>query len=182
MEDIDDTILHAVVRLLCMRQLKSMDDGTWGSLLRLQDHVEEYRCSGDTFRETADLAASKAQQWTDSTDARDTIVALYCRVKLNCMALCPIDGECLGIGLDVLGAMMNHSCDPNAVCLFEGRKLRVRSLRGIGVDEEVTISYTESTLDRFLRQKDLRTRYFFDCDCKQNSHLCVARGLATDTG
>ena len=31
-----------------------------------------------------------------------TIMALYCRVKLNCIGVVPLDGEYLDISLDVL--------------------------------------------------------------------------------
>ena len=160
-------ILHAVVRVLCMRQLGSIDDKLWDSLMRLPSHVEEYRRSSKSLWKTADLSASKAQQWTESLEAKETITALYCRVKLNCMSLTPLDDECLGIGLDVLGATMNHSCDPNAVCIFEGKGFRVRSLRPILAGEEITISYTENTLDRSIRQRVLRANYFFDCECEK---------------
>ena len=72
---------------------------------------------------------------------------------------------------------MNHSCDPNAVCLFEGTRLRVRSLRPILAGEEITISYTENTLDRFVRQEHLRIQYFLDCGCEQTSFLMSSARL-----
>ena len=76
-----------------------------------------------------------------------------------------MEGETTGITLDPLAAMMNHSCDPNAFCFWEGAKIRVRSLRPIGVGEEVTISYTDDTLARDTRREYLK-RWFFDCACK----------------
>lgn len=127
--------------------------GYGGSLMRMENRVEEYRHNDESLWKTVDLAASTAQQWTESSDVKETIMALYCRVKLNCMGLVPLDGEYLGIGLDVLGATINHSSDPNAICLLEGTTLRVRSLRPIHAGEEITSSYTENTIDRSVWQK-----------------------------
>ena len=130
--------------------------------------MEEYRHSDGSSWRTVNLAASTAQQWTESSDAKETITALYYQVKLNCIGLLPLDGEYLGISLDVLGAIMNHSCDANAICLFKGTRLRVRSLRPVRAGKEITISYTENTLNRSVRQRLLRTQYFFDCGCEQS--------------
>ena len=76
------------------------------------------------------------------------------------MADARMEGDRVGITLDPLAAVMNHSCDPNASYVLEGANIRVRSLRPIGIGEEVTIAYTDVTLSREERRKNL-TRWVF---------------------
>ncbi len=76
--------------------------------------------------------------------------------------------------MDPLAATMNHSCNPNAVVSFDGPTLQVRSLRAIGVDEEILIAYVDVTDNPWHRQDELRERYFFTCtciDCKEGKVL-----------
>lgn len=76
-----------------------------------------------------------------------------------------MEGEAVGITLDPLAAVMNHSCDPNAIYILEGANIRVRSLRPIEVGEEVTIAYTDVTVSRDERRDQL-SEWFFDCACE----------------
>ena len=81
------------------------------------------------------------------------------------MADARMEGEVVGIILDPLVAVMNHSCDPNASYVLEGANIRVRSLRPIKVGEEVTIAYTDITFPRDERREQL-SNWFFDCACE----------------
>lgn len=42
-----------------------------------------------------------------------------------------------------MAAMVNHSCQPNAVQSFDGRRIVFRALRQISKGEEITITYVE---------------------------------------
>ena len=55
----------------------------------------------------------------------------FCMFMSNCLVMS--DGEMreVGVGLFVGLAMVNHSCAPNAVCSFEGKKGRVRAIRAL---------------------------------------------------
>jgi len=59
----------------------------------------------------------------------------------------------------------NHSCDPNAVVVFEGAYLTFRALKDIHEKEEIFISYIDSTLPFHRRQNELLKRYYFRCSC-----------------
>lgn len=41
----------------------------------------------------------------------------------------------------------------------------MHTLRSVSKDEELTISYIDTTSPRVLRQQELKERYFFDCSC-----------------
>jgi hypothetical protein len=72
----------------------------------------------------------------------------------------------IGIAFYPIGKLINHSCAPNAVASFTGKKLVIRAVRPIKKGEEIYISY----LDIFYyskkdRREELKNIYFFDCNC-----------------
>ncbi|RDW68633.1 hypothetical protein BP5796_09290 [Coleophoma crateriformis] len=72
----------------------------------------------------------------------------------------------IGTALDLVGSLINHSCDPNAFIFFEQSQLRVRSLRPITAGEEIAQTYVDSRLGVMMRQKILKSDYFFTCECE----------------
>lgn len=76
-----------------------------------------------------------------------------------------MEGEEVGITVDPLAGVINHSCDPNATYILEGANIRIRSLRHIEAGEEITIAYTDVTFSRDQRRQKLAD-WFFDCACE----------------
>lgn len=72
----------------------------------------------------------------------------------------------IGTTLDLVGSLVNHSCDPNTFVFFEQSQLRVRSLRPINAGEEITQTYVDSKPGVMMRQKILKSDYFFTCERK----------------
>jgi SET and MYND domain-containing protein len=84
----------------------------------------------------------------------------------------------IGMTLDLLVSKANHSCDPNAIIVFDGAVLSFRSLKSISKGEEIFISYIDATLPRERRQHELLQRYFFSCQCskcKKGNETCEDR-------
>ncbi|TKX23828.1 SET domain-containing protein 6 [Elsinoe australis] len=76
--------------------------------------------------------------------------------------------ECLdplGFALDPLISTANHSCDPNAVVIFNTARPSIRSIRPIAQDEEICWSYIDANEVRKVRQQQLSNRYRFQCRC-----------------
>ncbi|KAH9477693.1 Histone-lysine N-methyltransferase ASHR1 [Psilocybe cubensis] len=79
----------------------------------------------------------------------------------------------LGACVSPLVALINHSCDPNAVVVFPRANSRredeplmqVIALKHIAPDEEVLTAYIDTTLPREHRQKILNETYHFTCRC-----------------
>ncbi|XP_072848960.2 histone-lysine N-methyltransferase SMYD3 isoform X4 [Pogona vitticeps] len=71
----------------------------------------------------------------------------------------------VGVGLYPSMSLLNNSCDPNCVIIFEGPQLHLRSIREIQKGEELTISYVETMMLTSERQQHLRRQYCFECDC-----------------
>jgi hypothetical protein len=71
----------------------------------------------------------------------------------------------IAIGLYYPANYINHSCDPNAVQIFDGAKLRILALEDIDEGEEIFISYIDELNELKDRNKMLREAYLFDCSC-----------------
>ncbi|XP_069489372.1 histone-lysine N-methyltransferase SMYD3-like isoform X2 [Ambystoma mexicanum] len=75
------------------------------------------------------------------------------------------------VGLYPSMSLLNHSCQPNCTGIFMGRHFHLRAIRTIQTGEELTITYTECLMCTVERQKSLRRKYFFECDC----HRCLTQ-------
>jgi SET domain-containing protein len=76
------------------------------------------------------------------------------------------EGRPLGMSVDLVSSLINHSCDPNAFVVFERHTPCVRSLRKLVAGEEITQCYADVSMDVLSRQQVLKSKYFFDCRCK----------------
>ncbi|KAG9483979.1 hypothetical protein GDO78_009735 [Eleutherodactylus coqui] len=64
-------------------------------------------------------------------------------------------------------SLLNHSCDPNCVIIFEGKFLHLRTIKEIPQGEELTISYIDVKMPSHMRQLQLQRQYCFTCDCQR---------------
>lgn len=71
----------------------------------------------------------------------------------------------MGIIIDPLLCHVNHSCDPNAYVMMDGAETSIRTLRPIKKDEEIFISYIDTSSPYTKRQNELQGRWFFTCRC-----------------
>ncbi|PRP86296.1 hypothetical protein PROFUN_05437 [Planoprotostelium fungivorum] len=70
-----------------------------------------------------------------------------------------------GMGVFVVSATMNHSCEPNTIVRYKDNFLaHVHTTRDIHPGEEMTHSYIEDTMSLEDRNADLQA-YGFECDC-----------------
>ncbi|KAK9945746.1 hypothetical protein M0R45_011245 [Rubus argutus] len=98
--------------------------------------------------------------------------------KFACNAHTICDGELkpLGTGLYPVISIINHSCLPNSVLLFEGRSAVVRAVQHIPKGAEVLISYIDTAGSTVTRQKALKEQYLFTCACPR----CIKAGQNED--
>lgn len=82
----------------------------------------------------------------------------------------------LGLILDPVLGHLNHSCDPNAFVIMDGSATSLRTLKPIKKDEEVFISYIDTTNPLSRRQSELEARWFFKCTCTK-----CQQGVTLDT-
>ena len=97
------------------------------------------------------------------------------QLMINSFALVTSTYDPLGLVLHPLPALLNHSCDYNAIVRIETgwlynrttTKIEVVPLRQIKQGEEILVSYIDANQPYCNRQKDLHDRYFFTCQCSK---------------
>lgn len=105
------------------------------------------------------------------------LLHLFGQVMCNCFTISDGEMQEVGIGLYPSMSLLNHSCDPNCVMVFEGKLLRLRAVQQIQQDEELTISYIDVMATSQERQRQIEKQYCFVCDCKhcETGHKDVDR-------
>ncbi|PQP99888.1 histone-lysine N-methyltransferase ASHR1 isoform X1 [Prunus yedoensis var. nudiflora] len=89
----------------------------------------------------------------------------FSKLACNAHTICDSELRPLGTGLYPVISIINHSCLPNSVLLFEGRSAVVRAVQHIPKGAEVLISYIETAGSTLTRQKALKEQYLFTCTC-----------------
>jgi hypothetical protein len=121
--------------------------------------------------------AKGAHAYSSTSLPETAVLEMYCKVLTNTLTLSTPLLDPVGLAFDPLLARANHSCRPNAAAVWAGKRLTLRALRAVGVGEEVTVAYVDTTFPRETRRRELRERWFFDCSCP----LCSQGGeAATD--
>lgn len=102
---------------------------------------------------------------------KDDIWEIFCRTSINSFNLMDDEYISQGIGLYLEASIFDHSCEPNAFAVFHGKTLEVRytgskELSGpINCSQDIRISYCSPLKDTPTRQKILKERYYFTCQC-----------------
>ncbi|KAG8805647.1 hypothetical protein FRC17_005408 [Serendipita sp. 399] len=119
-----------------------------------------------------DLRSPEALHSLGIDSAKD-MVNLVSQFTINTFTLTSPLLDAIGITICPLAALINHSCDPNAVIVFPNSfkgiypTLEILSVQPIKVGEEIVAAYVDITLPKALRQKSLNGTYAFDCKCSE---------------
>ncbi|KAK6246149.1 hypothetical protein SCA6_009239 [Theobroma cacao] len=100
----------------------------------------------------------------------------FSKIACNAHTICDSELRPLGTGLYPVISIINHSCLPNSVLVFEGRLAVVRAVQHIPKDAEILISYIETATSTITRQKTLKEQYLFTCTCP----CCIKVGQHDD--
>ncbi|XP_020209505.1 histone-lysine N-methyltransferase ASHR1, partial [Cajanus cajan] len=93
----------------------------------------------------------------------------FSKFACNVHTICDSELRPVGTGLYPVISIINHSCLPNSVLVFEGRSALVRAMQHIPTGTEVLISYIETAGSTMTRQKALKEQYLFTCTCPRCS-------------
>ncbi|KAF7324115.1 hypothetical protein MKEN_00633900 [Mycena kentingensis (nom. inval.)] len=103
------------------------------------------------------------------------LAQIVAKFTTNTFTLSSPDLTPLGACVSPPVALINHSCQPNAVIVFPGSKsggkepiMQVVAIRPIREGEEARViltAYIDTTLPTELRRQALKETYSFDCDC-----------------
>lgn len=100
----------------------------------------------------------------------------FSKFACNAHTICDSELRPLGTGLYPVISIINHSCLPNSVLVFEGRLAVIRAVKHIPQGDEVLISYIETAGSTMTRQKALKEQYLFTCTCPR----CIKVGQSDD--
>ncbi|XP_068088168.1 histone-lysine N-methyltransferase SMYD3 isoform X2 [Hyperolius riggenbachi] len=150
------------------------------SIHDLQSHVQELR---EEMKEGLGHLAATLEQYLkteiqDSTQLPPGFHIFEYFSKVTCNSFTISDGELqdVGVGLYPSMSLLNHSCDPNCVIVFEGTCLQLRTVKKITKGQEMTISYIDVKMPTHQRQAQLNRQYCFSCDC----HRCLTKDKDED--
>ncbi|RDY10442.1 Histone-lysine N-methyltransferase ASHR1, partial [Mucuna pruriens] len=99
------------------------------------------------------------------------IAESFSKFACNAHTICDSELRPVGTGLYPVISIVNHSCLPNSVLVFEGRSALVRAVQHIPTGTEVLISYIETAGSTMTRQKALKEQYLFTCTCPRCSKV-----------
>ncbi|WOH00595.1 hypothetical protein DCAR_0519963 [Daucus carota subsp. sativus] len=108
-------------------------------------------------------------QWPDISIKE--IAENFAKLAANAHTICDSELRPLGTGLYPVISIINHSCLPNSVLVFEGKMAVVRAVQPVPRGSEVLISYIETAGSTITRQKTLKEQYYFTCTCPRCSNL-----------
>ncbi|KND00705.1 uncharacterized protein SPPG_09147 [Spizellomyces punctatus DAOM BR117] len=179
------TAIRALCRLLWVRQKYP---NSFDAINALQSHSLDYSKEKlETFAQMAALIRTIIGE--ESCLPPSEMIDLLCRFSCNSISVS--DGELVNIGVGVFPvlSLVNHSCSPNAAIIFNGERATLRAIKNIQVDEEICQSYMEIAEPRYVRRKELKETYFFDCRCPlclrydqtadpRTTYNCVSSGCA----
>ncbi|XP_046437813.1 histone-lysine N-methyltransferase SMYD3-like [Daphnia pulex] len=95
------------------------------------------------------------------------LLGIYGRMCINSFNILNGEMQAIGTGIYLAPSILDHSCSPNAVATFDGFKLRIQLTQELPKLEwdSIRISYIDLMNSKSHRKKELKDRYYFDCDC-----------------
>eukprot|EP00742_Colponemidia_sp_Colp-10_P005740 GILJ01006135.1.p1 GENE.GILJ01006135.1~~GILJ01006135.1.p1 ORF type:complete len:567 (+),score=73.22 GILJ01006135.1:41-1702(+) len=176
----DLDLLRMVLRLTAARTASTVTSPTmqhplslssqWSDVSQLLTHKEHFAPSwlaAVTAAVTDMVTVGSAKLTLDLEECID----LACRININAHGLVDIDGDTntnIGLGLFPFVAMLNHSCEPNAVYICgENGVMSVRAIRDISADEEVSVHYVDLYQPLHQRREALLQSKHFLCQCRR---------------
>lgn len=108
----------------------------------------------------------------DSNESISFFKSLLAKFRCNNFGIQSMLQEVIAHGIYPEGAILNHSCDPNAILLYEGAKQVIRTIKPLKEGEELFHSYTDLCNPTHIRRQHLQRTYGFDCNCER----CIGMG------
>ncbi|QDZ20760.1 SET domain-containing protein [Chloropicon primus] len=161
--------MRSTLRLVCRMYWtrKARSPLQWTLVSQLHSNWET---SSDAVKMTWAESAAHAHQilklTEDSAPSVKELCAMFAAVSCNNLMVQDDYNEPVGFGIYPLASITNHSCTPNCVQAFSGKKLSLMCVRDIRAGEEITISYADLFSLHSERRATLLSGYGFDIDAR----------------
>ncbi|XP_065209555.1 uncharacterized protein Smyd3 [Planococcus citri] len=99
----------------------------------------------------------------------DEILQLFGKMCINSFNILDNDMNSIGTGMYLAASILDHSCEPNAVAIFEGTTIYIRTIKNLKRFDwsNIRISYIDVLNLTSHRKKELQSMYYFLCDCER---------------
>ncbi|CAB3408763.1 unnamed protein product [Caenorhabditis bovis] len=150
---------------------KNGDRGNWeqartfDSLLGHQDEIKQTEGKMKHFEKIYEKMKAFRK---DEMISKEEMFDVFCRTSINSASIHTNAGTDIGMTLDLALSWHNHSCRPTCSMVFDGYRICLRPLLpGIDTDnlEQAFISYIDIGRSKYARRRDLKSRWYFDCEC-----------------
>ncbi|XP_015903382.1 histone-lysine N-methyltransferase SMYD3 [Parasteatoda tepidariorum] len=142
-------------------------DGRKVSMASLMSHADDIKQDPVDSQTVKDLFIT-LQRYIGSSNmsSLEYLTEIYGKTVINSFSICH-EMQSIGWGLYLGASIFDHSCDPNAVQIFDGTILSVRMRKNVPHRDlkQVYISYLNEILLTEERQKMLWEKYYFHCKC-----------------
>ena len=159
------TLPNASRAILRMLQLATGPSSR--ALLDMKSHLNKITARGGQRAEYLLVMSTGIHEYSGTPFGIEYVQNFFAIVLTNSLTIWTPTFDPLGIAIDPLAAKANHSCNPNAVAVWDGLELQLRSLRPIRRGEEVFISYIDPTQPYSRRQHELDEKFYFECNCSK---------------
>lgn len=137
----------------------------------VEDH-DNYHTRGVIAIAMGMLQCSDLSLSSQYRPSMEYLIDMVHRIKVNGFSIFnEKDFETCGVGLYSTPSFMNHSCRANALQTFVFRlasppSLCLTAFRDIAQNQEICISYTDTSCPSHMRRQRLEKEYYFLCTCE----------------
>ncbi|CAD6189747.1 unnamed protein product [Caenorhabditis auriculariae] len=129
----------------------------------LVDHKEEIRADADKMEHFEKVNTKMGIFRKDEMIEKEEFFDIFCKATINSHSIHTNSGN-------EEFQKYNHSCRPTCSMVFDGYRVCLRPLVP-GVDasniEQAFISYIDVGRSKYIRRRDLRDRWYFECQCSR---------------
>ncbi|VDK44651.1 unnamed protein product [Anisakis simplex] len=138
-------------------------DRKWVDLMGHEEDVKNDEHFEKIFNKTSTFRKEEMLE-------KDKFFTIFCKVAINSHSIHTSAGTEVGMALDLGVSAYDHSCRPNCSLVFDGYQACLRPLTPV-VDTSNPrtsfISYVDVGRSRYQRRKELKTKWYFECECER---------------
>ncbi|GMS79320.1 hypothetical protein PENTCL1PPCAC_1495, partial [Pristionchus entomophagus] len=152
---------------------KNGDEPGWErerTFLSLVDHREDIEKDTNKMEHFEKIIKKMTVFRGDEMVDREFFFNIFCKVSINSHSIHSNAGIEIGMALDLGISKYNHCCRPTVAMVFDGIRVFLRPLvPSVSLDDldNAFISYIDVGRSRYRRRIDLKTKWFFHCECSR---------------
>ncbi|CAG9540051.1 unnamed protein product [Cercopithifilaria johnstoni] len=142
-------------------------DRKWINLMDHQDDIRNDKPKYDHFEKIYNKMAIFRK---DEMIEKVKFFEIFCKTTINSHSIHTNAGDEIGLALDLGVSVYDHSCRPNCSLVFDGFHAYLRPLTSETNASDIHtayISYIDIGRSRYQRQKELKSKWYFDCQCER---------------